>query len=268
MPITRNNIRLKHQLFTANGTWVVPAGVNVIWIDGCGGGGGGGGGYPSSTQGGGGGGGTSGQLALMVPVPVVPGESLAVTIGAGGAGGNAGLQGGNTTSTSVIGSLAWFNTTHTLGGYSPNTNALGGHVAGYGNIIAYGGTGAGSHGQPQKIDADSVYVGRYAGESLFSYVPGSSGGGPGYAGGPSFFISIYNTSGGYVGGGTPSGNQGSGLGGGGSGASTFWGTGGAGGNAGQAGGNATGYGAGGGGGGANAAGGAGAPGFVRIYWEG
>ncbi len=60
--------------FAANDTWVVPAGIDVIYVELWGGGGGGG------IQAGGGGG--FGQCQLFV----VPGEIVTITVGAGGTG--------------------------------------------------------------------------------------------------------------------------------------------------------------------------------------
>lgn len=76
--------------FTANTSgWVAPPEVQWALIFGCGGGGGGGGGRDGSTAdinplGGGGGG---GARYGCVPVPLVPGTTYNITIGAGGAGG-------------------------------------------------------------------------------------------------------------------------------------------------------------------------------------
>ena len=38
-------MQMQSQLFSASGSFVVPSGVNWLWLDGCGGGGGGGGGF-------------------------------------------------------------------------------------------------------------------------------------------------------------------------------------------------------------------------------
>lgn len=90
------------QDFIANATIDVPAGAVAAIIEGCGGGGGGGAGRSSSAVsnsncgGGGGGGAIRGTKTVLV----TPGESLQITIGAGGAGGvaagiTAGSSGGH-----------------------------------------------------------------------------------------------------------------------------------------------------------------------------
>lgn len=74
-------------------SFVVPPNVTVIWVEawGPGGGGSGGGGGASNNQGGGGAG-ASGQAGIYVfaPMLVTPGETLTVTVPAGGAGGAGG----------------------------------------------------------------------------------------------------------------------------------------------------------------------------------
>lgn len=77
--------------FTANGTFVCPAGVTLVTLEGCGGGGGGGGGEAGNTGGfsrsqcsGGGGG---GAICGRVTVAVTPGTSYGIVIGQGGTGG-------------------------------------------------------------------------------------------------------------------------------------------------------------------------------------
>jgi hypothetical protein len=97
------------QLFSTNGTFIVPAGVTRILVEMWGGGGGGGGnntddsmGFVNSyLQGGGGGGGSSYSKAILT---VTPGSSYPVTVGQAGSGGIAnalGGTGGNGGSSSV-----------------------------------------------------------------------------------------------------------------------------------------------------------------------
>ncbi len=86
------------QLFTSGtGTWTVPAGVTSILVLLVGGGGGGGGGGTSNTNftGGGGGGGTLLTPAGFQHLSVTPGQEIAYSIGAGGAGGAAASVGGD-----------------------------------------------------------------------------------------------------------------------------------------------------------------------------
>jgi hypothetical protein len=79
--------------FNASGTWVAPAGVTSVIVEAWGGGGGGHDGSNAGDYGGGGGGG--GAYASSV-VTVTPGNSYAITIGAGGANGTPGNNGGAT----------------------------------------------------------------------------------------------------------------------------------------------------------------------------
>lgn len=83
---------------TASGSYIVPLGVNTIYLSMCGGGGGGGGSgagkstsssSSNGTQGGGGGG--AGAFILNKPVAVTPGQTLTVAIGAAGALGAGGV---------------------------------------------------------------------------------------------------------------------------------------------------------------------------------
>lgn len=75
------------QVFDANGTFVVPAGVTRVMVEVWGGGGGGG--ASSQTGAGGGGGGGGGGYGRQI-LTVIPGASHSVTIGAGGGSGGAG----------------------------------------------------------------------------------------------------------------------------------------------------------------------------------
>src|SRR5258708_7572773 len=87
------------QTFTAGGTFIVSGGVTSITVEVYGGGGGGalGGGDPtySLASGAGGGGYSKGTLT------VAPYQSITVTIGVGGVGGNPGATGGTTTVSSL-----------------------------------------------------------------------------------------------------------------------------------------------------------------------
>jgi len=100
------------QTFTANGSFVVPTGVNRLYLTAIGGGGSAGnvvdGGRNDDY--GGSGGGSSGQKVSGYEIPVRPGETVSVVIGAGGsrAGGgrdspNQGGTGGTTTITTQLG---------------------------------------------------------------------------------------------------------------------------------------------------------------------
>jgi phage-related tail fiber protein len=101
------------QLFITSGTFVVPIGINTVWVTMCGGGGGAGGGRYSSLYetffSGGNGGGAGCSIAQAITVTA--GEIVKITIGAGGVGGynsynsgliTAGASGGITTFGSYI----------------------------------------------------------------------------------------------------------------------------------------------------------------------
>src|SRR5690606_10391397 len=77
------------QVFTANGTWNKPVGINKVVVE-CVGGGGGGAGVSSTTSQAtlGGGGGYGGYSKILIDVSAISSET--VTIGAAGAGGAAG----------------------------------------------------------------------------------------------------------------------------------------------------------------------------------
>lgn len=109
-------LKLRSKTFVSSGTWVAPANITSIIVQGAGGGGSGGGGGGGSSvnpgNDGGSGGGGSGAQAYMRSVTVVPSTSYTVTIAAasvggtgtavnGGAGG-AGNVGGNATFGSLI----------------------------------------------------------------------------------------------------------------------------------------------------------------------
>ena len=97
---------LAAQVFTSSGTFTIPTGVTRVKVTVVGGGGGGcnGGGFgQNGTRGGGGGGGT----AVKWLTGLTPGNTLAVTVGAGGAGNAAGGNpGGNSTVSSGTQSIS------------------------------------------------------------------------------------------------------------------------------------------------------------------
>jgi hypothetical protein len=210
---------------------------------------------------------------MKFPLPVVPGSTLTITVGAGGTGGAAGAVGGSMTASQVTGAADGACLIMPFAAVSgAGTATTGGATHTIGGQAASGTTTAGAATLQYFITGNNPYVQRYVGENQFVHQSGASGGGPGYAGGAGFWGPLFNDPNAlavnYMPPGNPSGSAGSGLGGGGAGGSTFWGLGGVGGNASVAGGNATGYGAGGGGGGCNAAGGNGSPGFIRLFWVG
>jgi len=125
--------RWQSRLFTSSGTWTVPADVGVIWIDCCGGGSGGGSGFASDTSGGGGAGGASGPSYVQHHMPVTAGETLTLTVGAGGPGAAVGAHSSGVTESSIVGGVSAV-TTGTPGG------------SGYAGTATDGG-GAGGMGQ-------------------------------------------------------------------------------------------------------------------------
>jgi len=82
---------LRNQVFTASGSFKVPAGITKLFLTGCGGGGSGGRRLFQDLNGGGGGG---GGFVTRYPVSVTAGATYTVTIGAGGIWGS--TDGGDT----------------------------------------------------------------------------------------------------------------------------------------------------------------------------
>lgn len=127
------------QRFTANGLFVVPVGVTQIYVSGCGGGGGGGGTGGGSSTGswvtsGGGGGGGAAQFVIRQPFPVVPAQTLTITIGGAGSGGASGGVGGNGQPGTAGGNTSLVGTGVSLvlaggGGGQPSLGVVGSNVA-------------------------------------------------------------------------------------------------------------------------------------------
>ncbi|WP_367026630.1 glycine-rich domain-containing protein [Methylococcus sp. ANG] len=243
---------------TTSGSWVVPAGVHAILVDGSGGGGGGGRG---SLNGGGGGGGGAAAWTAQTMLPVVPGEVLTYTIGAGAA---PATHGGSTTLTgSLFGTLTL---PAGLSGVSASTTSGASGGGGWGGSVAGAAGGAGAGPIASKINLDtssSTSMPMTASCNRFVIAAGAGGA-------LTFNGSLSHRANGAksIIGGTGDANGG----GGGNGGEGPFGTMGLGGNSGVAGGNAGGYGCGGGGGGgdtvtpANINGGYGSPGFLRFYY--
>ena len=160
------------QLFTADGTFTVPAGVTKIKVCVYGGGAGGGGPTGNGSGGGGGGGGYAEGIYT-----VVPGSNHTVTIGIGGAGGPTGTNGGNSSFGVLISA----------------TGGLAGTLAEAGGV---GGMGTGGYYNT------TLGNGGYGGNSIV--FPGGDGTGDGGSGG----LRLPNSSGGGGGGGRGGGNGG------------------------------------------------------------
>jgi hypothetical protein len=221
--------------FTSSNTWTVPNNVTMIFVIASAGGGGGGGGQTSSTYPHGGGGGGSGAFCYGALLNVTPGETLTITVGAGGIGGNVQTSGGNGGDTIIAGSIS---------GTLLSLQGGGGGTAG--NLGGNGGNGGGIHGGSGGAPgSDGVSTGAFGngagggntsncgGRILARYDGGSAGalynisslnvarGGGG--GGASFFGPGGNGgdgSGGAAGNGQSGGGYGAGGGGGGGGASS------------------------------------------------
>lgn len=229
------------QEFTSNDTFVVPAGVyKLAAIEGSGAGGGGGGASAPLFTNGRGGGGGGGAYSRAEGVDVTPGDSLAVTVPAGGTAG-----------TSEPGP----------GGTGGDTKVVDGGATTL--LLAKGGTGGGAGSGSNGSGGSGGLASAGTGDTKFDGGDGAAGASDGGGGG--------GGAGNGAAGGDASGATG------GTGGSTGGGNGGAGGNAGSgsptngsAG--STLSGGGGGGeasaiGGGNATGGAGARGFVKIWWN-
>ncbi len=162
--------RATNTLFTSSGTFDVPVGITTIYVTASGAGGGGS--HTTYTCGGGGG----GAGCMKAPVTVTAGQTLTITIGAGGdAGGNNGAAGGDTTVTGT-------NVSVTLGGggggtsnVQPNGGGSGGSTSGVSNALTSGSGGDGGSFQGSG--------GAAAGVSFLTSNIGSSwgAGGNGYA---------------------------------------------------------------------------------------
>lgn len=91
--VTGGNATHGEQLFTANGTFVVPEGVSILVVTAVGGGGGGGGGG-ENRQSSSGSAGVRGEACDYVPLFVTPLASYQVHVGIGGKGGSPIITGG------------------------------------------------------------------------------------------------------------------------------------------------------------------------------
>lgn len=143
------------QVFSGAGTFTVPSGVFRIFCRAWGAGGGGGGANNGAAAGGAGGGYSEGWFA------VTPGQSIAVTIGAGGSAGTGAPTNGGNGGTTSIGSL--LSATGGLGG----SGASGG-----GSAVVNTGYGTGTGGQ-LNLNGNPANSGLDVGGTLL----GSAGGG-------------------------------------------------------------------------------------------
>lgn len=119
--------------YTTSTTWVVPACVTSITVRAWGGGGAGGGASSTDRNGGGGGG---GAYCTRVET-VTPGETLIITVGAGGTGVSSGTgnPGGNSEVAHQVGPVVFCRAARGLGGQKASSNATAG-AGGTGGTIA------------------------------------------------------------------------------------------------------------------------------------
>jgi hypothetical protein len=130
------------QVFTGSGTFTIPSGVTAIKVTVIGGGGGGGGSRSNTCQNGQGGGGGGGGTAVAYLTSLTPGNTLSVTVGAGGTAGASTPTSGGAGGTSSVASGTQTITTVSATGGSGGTagnNASGTNGAG-------GGTSGASYG--------------------------------------------------------------------------------------------------------------------------
>ncbi len=171
------------QTFTANGTFVVPAGVTSVTVEAWGGGGGGGGvdGANNSTRAGGGG--SGGTFTRATNVAVTPGQSINVTVGAGGLG--VAASDGGAGGTSIFAAATPVTAAGGNGGRrgaSGSNNGLGGGASvgsnyngGSGANAASGNSGAGGGGAGTSGNGGN-------GTGMTAGTAGAGGGGTGAAG--------------------------------------------------------------------------------------
>ena len=157
-------------IFTANGIFTVPAGVNAIIVTACGAGGNGGTGSSSGGSGGGGGGGAciirnSYTVAPAQVINITVGAGIAtvlsgiVTLGTGGAGGNGGTSTAGTSGSS--------------GGSGGGGGGTGGGVSTSGGVGIVGAGGTGGNGGIAAASGDGSGGGGGGG----SLTGGAGGGG-------------------------------------------------------------------------------------------
>lgn len=139
---TYNGTTPSKQIFVANGTFTIPAGVIATKVTVIGGGGAGGGASASNTGAGGG----SGGIAIKWLSALTPGNTLAVTIGAGGTG-VSNASGNNGSASSIASGTQTISTVTANGGIGGQASTSPG--PGGGALISTGGdiNGAGAPAQ-------------------------------------------------------------------------------------------------------------------------
>lgn len=154
------------QLFTSSGTYTVPFGITTVWVNMSGGGGGGNGSGCSNAAPGG------GACALMASsLAVIPGQTIAVTVGLGGATVGTASLAGNTGGTSSFGTLV------TAGGPGGGCPSVGFCAPGIGCVP---GGAQGMNNLPNNV---TIGGGSMFGSGSGAYYSGGyGGGGAGYGG--------------------------------------------------------------------------------------
>jgi hypothetical protein len=181
------------QVFTAGGTFTIPAGITSLKVTVVGGGGGSGASLGAvdafACTGGGGGGGT----AISYLTGLTPGNTLTVTIGAGGTAGPSSAGNGGTGGSSTVASGTQTITTITGAGGSGSLGAAS-------TLTAGGAGGSGSNGTINLTGSGGSvsFPGTFSSSSLTATnVMGGSGGSSSIGGGAR---NVYNNSSGITGG--------------------------------------------------------------------
>lgn len=159
-------VGMRAQVFTGNGTFTIPTGVTALKVTVVGGGGGSGGSVGVSCISGTGGSGGGGGTAISYLTGLTPGNTISVTVGAGGTAGGSAPGGGGTGGNSSISSGTQTITTATGNG------GVGGNA---GNAITgNAGTGGTASGGTINISgSNGTYGNAYmgAGVSIFGLPP-------------------------------------------------------------------------------------------------
>ena len=173
--LSTNLFAQSSQVFSASGTYTVPAGVTIVTVE-CWGAGGAGGGNNSINGTGGGGGG--GAYTKATNVAVVPNSTYAITVGAGGV---PGVNSGNgNISSAVLGSTISANagaggsfSANGIGGSGGSSGTYNGGSGSNGVTGNYGGGGGGSAGTAS--NGNSVLNSATGATSVAGGGPGGNG---------------------------------------------------------------------------------------------
>ncbi len=171
-------VQAQSQTFTGNGTFTVPAGVTSIIIE-CWGGGGGGSNRGGAAGGGGGGAYTRGTISGLIP-----GNTMAVVVGSGGAAGS----NGNPTSVGTISANGGSSTSNSrTGGAGGAASAIGGNIVasysgGSGGNARAATSGANNEGGGGGGGSATITANGGVGESATTATGGAGGTGTGAGG--------------------------------------------------------------------------------------